>query len=213
MCFSLNADDALDVLYNEIVARGVVCWCKLLDNWTFGKSHVVLICRNNLMGVLLCRFLNHLEKRRWLFFAIDDEGAPEYLVAAVFGICLCEAKDFGIREFPPEAFLDAMQVVDFLGAQCQAFFLIVGFKIVNHANGCGLNVDVEDALIQTFIHSLKHRVIVGLFAFYRKVFFYTQNAAKIHVLCNLHGICTPRRHHFSAWADKETIQLFSIQEG
>ena len=33
---------------------------------------------------------------------------------------------------------------------------------------------------------------------YGEEFFNAQNAAEIHVLCDLNGICAPRRNHFSA---------------
>ena len=62
MCFRFQGDDTLDVLYLEIVGLGVVCRSKLFDNRTFGKGYIVFVGRDNLVGILLCSLLYHLEE-------------------------------------------------------------------------------------------------------------------------------------------------------
>ena len=62
MCFRFQGDDTLDVFYLEIVGLGVVCRSKLFDNRTFGKGHIVFVGRDNLIGILLCGLLYHLEE-------------------------------------------------------------------------------------------------------------------------------------------------------
>ena len=59
MCLSLQRDDTLDILYLEPVASALVFRGKLLNDRTLCKSHVVLIGRENLVGVLLSGFLDH----------------------------------------------------------------------------------------------------------------------------------------------------------
>ena len=75
-------------------------------------------------------------------------------------------------------------------------------------------VDSEDSLVKTIIHTLQHRVIISLFAAYREVLLYTQNAVKTHVLSNLDGIRTPRSNHLTAWSHIVALQcLFVLQVG
>ena len=61
--FGLERDDTLNVANDEIIARRMVCWCKLFHNRTLGKRHVVLVGRNNLMRIFLCCLFDEIEER------------------------------------------------------------------------------------------------------------------------------------------------------
>ena len=61
---------------------------KLLDGWSLNKCHIVLVGRGNSVGMTLGGFFDQLKKCQWLFYPIDDEGAVENFVAAVFGVDL-----------------------------------------------------------------------------------------------------------------------------
>ena len=56
---------------------------ELLYNRTLCKGNVVFVCRDYLVGILLCGALNHLEERRGHLLAINDECTTENFVAAV----------------------------------------------------------------------------------------------------------------------------------
>ena len=94
MGLGLERDDALDVLYLEVVSGRLVLGSELLNHGALGKSHIVLVCRQYLAGVLLGGLLYHRKQARFHLFAIDDEGTAENLVTAVFRVNLGEAKDF-----------------------------------------------------------------------------------------------------------------------
>ena len=98
MRLGLDADDALDGLHAEPVAGRVVGGCELLHDGSFGEGHIIFICGDDLVRVLLRCALDHLEKAAGHLLAVDDEGAAEDLVAAVFAVDLCEAEDLGVRE-------------------------------------------------------------------------------------------------------------------
>ena len=56
-----------------------------------------------------------------------------------------------------------MQIVHFLGRQSQTFLLVVFLKIVDILDGFRLVVDGKDFLVQTFIHTLQHGVVLRIF--------------------------------------------------
>ena len=56
---------------------------ELLNDRSLCKSYVILIGRENLVGILLSGFLDHRKERGFHFLTIDDEGATEDLVTAV----------------------------------------------------------------------------------------------------------------------------------
>ena len=105
-----------------------------------------------------------------------------------------------------------MQVADFLSRQSQALLLVISFQVVDIADGVGFYVYGEYFLIKTFIHALQHRVVVGIGRSYREELFNTRNAAEAHVLCNLNGICAPRRNHFPTWTHEEPFQLLCVEQ-
>ena len=93
-----------------------------------------------------------------------------------------------------------MQILNFFRRQRQTFLLVVFLKVVNVLDRLRLVVNSEDALVESVVHALQHRVVVGILAAYGEVFLYTRNAVQIHVLCNLNGICAPGCNHLAARA-------------
>ena len=208
----LQRDDTLNLLYLEPVGCRLVRRCKLLHHRSLGKRHIVFVCRENLIGILLRGLLNHLEERRLLFLTVDDEGATENLMAAVLGVDLGKAENLRVGERAPVLLLDVVQIADFLGRERQSFLLVVGFQVVDIADGFGLYVDREHVLVEPVVHALQHRVVVGIGRCHGEELFNTRNAAEAHVLCNLNGIRAPRRNHFPTWAHKESFQLLCIEQ-
>ena len=183
---------------------------ELLDNRSFSKSDIILIGRNDVMGVLVSRFLYHLEQGRLFFFAIDDKGSAKYLVSAMLTIDLSEAKDLAVSEFPAELTFHLMQVFYFFGGQREAFLLVVFLQILNADDGFRLLVDGKNILIQAVIKPLKHGVVVSILVLYGVVFLYSRNAFDGHVLRDFHRVSAPRRNHFAARSNEITLQVFFL---
>ena len=110
------------------------------------------------MGVLLGRFLYHLEEGRLFLFTIDDKGTAEYLVPAMLTIDLSEAEDLAVGELPAELTFHFVQVFYLLGRQGETFLLVVFLQVLDADDGVGLLVDGEDALVEALIEALKHGV-------------------------------------------------------
>ena len=114
MCLSLDADNTLYVANNEIIACAVVLRGKLLNNGPLGKRYIIFIGGDDLMGILLCSLLNHLEEAALLLLAVDDERTTEDLVTAVLTVNLCEAKHLTVCKLAAQLLLHIMQVLYFL---------------------------------------------------------------------------------------------------
>ena len=210
MGLSLEGDHALDVLHLEEVARGLVGRGKLLDDRTLRESHIVLIGRENLVGVLLGGLLDHAEKRRLHLLAVDDELSAEDLVAAVLGVDLGKTEDLAVGERTAVLLLQLVEISHLVLAESKTFLLVVLLEVIHVLDGFRLVVDGEHLLVDAVVHTLQHRVVVGILAVYGEVLLNTRNAVKTHVLSNLNGIRTPGSNHFTAWADKVALQLLGI---
>ena len=116
--FGLEADDTLDILYDEIVAGGVVCGRKLFYDRPFGKSYVVLVGGNDVVGILLRGLLDHGKEAAGHFLSVDDERAAENLVATMLAVDLCKAKDLRVCQLAAELSFDLVEVFYFLGREC-----------------------------------------------------------------------------------------------
>ena len=106
-----------------------------------------------------------------------------------------------------------MQILYLLGREGKAFLLVVFLQIVNVLDRFGLVVHSEHVLVYSLVHTLEHGVVVGISAGHREELLYTRNAAEVHILGNLNGICAPRRNHFTAWAHIEALQSLLRHEG
>ena len=212
MRLSLQRDDALDVLYAEPVARALVLRCKLLNDRSLGKCHIIFIGRKNLVGVLLRGLLDHREERTLHLLAVDDKGSAEDLMTAVLRVDLCEAEDLRISQRTAVLLLQSVQVFDLLRAQGQTFLLVVFLQIVHVLDGLRLDVDGEDALVEAVVHALQHRVVVGILAGYGEIFLDAADALEAHVLGDFYGVGGPRGHHLTARTYEESVELVCIKQ-
>ena len=129
----------------------------------------------------------------------------------MLGINLCKAEDLAVGQRTAEVLLHLLQVRDFLGAERQAFLLVVGFQVLDVQDGFGLAVGGEDILIQALVHALQHRVVVGVLVLHGEIFLDARDALETHVLGNLHGIGAPRGNHLAARAHEVSRQVvFSL---
>ncbi|CCX63388.1 putative uncharacterized protein [Bacteroides sp. CAG:598] len=209
----LQGDDALDVLHLEVVGLGVVGGSELLDDWTFGKGHVVLVGRYDFVGVFLCGLLDHLEERGFLLHTVDDERTAEDFVAAMLGVDLGKAEHFGVGQRAAEVLLYLLQVVHFLLGEGQTFLLVVGFEVFDVDDGFGLAVGGEHLLVEPLVHALEHGVVFGVFIGHGEVFLDARDARQAHVLGNFHGVRAPGRDHFAAGAYETAFQVFFTFRG
>ena len=67
---------------------------ELLYHRTFGKGHIVLVGRDDLVRVFLGSLLDHLEEGRFHFLSVDDECSTEDFMTAVFRVDLGETEYF-----------------------------------------------------------------------------------------------------------------------
>ena len=186
----------------------MICRGKLFHYRTFGEGYVVFVSRDDFIRVLLCGLFDHLEQGRFLFYAVDDESSTEDFVATVFGVDLCETEDFRVSQFASQVTFYLFQVVHFFFRESQTFFFIVGFEVFDIDDGFRLAVGGEYVLVESFVHALQHRVVVGIFIFYREIFLDAENVFKSHVLGDFYCVCTPRGNHFAAWTNETAFQVF-----
>ena len=175
---------------------------KLLDDGPLCKSHIILVGRYYAIGILVCGTLNHCKERRWHLLAVDNECTTENLMATVLRVYLSKAEYLAIGKFATKLTFDAMQIIDFLFRECQSFGLVVAVKILDKLNRLRLDADFKDTLVESFIHSLKHRIVLGILVLNREILLDTHNTFDTHILGNLYSICTPRSNHLATWANE-----------
>ena len=86
---------------------------ELLNSRALDKSHVVLVCGSDPVGMTFGSFFDELKKRHWLFLAVDDKGAIEDFMSAMLRVDLGEAEYFRIGEWTAELLRDIFQVIHF----------------------------------------------------------------------------------------------------
>ena len=86
--------------------------------------------------------------------SVDDEGAVEYLVAAVFRIDLGEAEYLAVGQRSAELGGEVLEILDLVLGESQALFLVICFEIGDVADGLGLTVDDEDVAVQSVVYPL-----------------------------------------------------------
>ena len=212
MCFGLDADDTLDILDDKIVAGGLILRRKLLDDRSFGKSHVVFVGRDNLVRILLCGPLDHREEAAGHFLSVDDEGAAENLVAAMLAVDLCETEDLAICQGTSQLAFYVVEVFYFFGRERQAFLLVVFLEVLNNLDCRGLDIHGEDLLVEAFVEALEHGVMVRVGTLYGEKLFDSGDAAERHVLCDFYSIGAPGGYHLAAWADEESFEAIAFDE-
>ncbi len=169
MGLSLEGDDTLDRLYLEVICGRLILRSKLLDHRALGESNVIAVGRDDLARVLLCRFLDEREEARLTLFAVDDELTAEDLVAAVLRVDLCETEDLGVGEWTSVLLLYLVQIFNLFRTQGKTFLLIVFLNVLHVLDRLGLVVDGEDGLVETFVHTLEHAVVLSILTLYGEV--------------------------------------------
>ena len=212
MCFGLDADDTLDILDDKIVAGGLILRRKLLDDRSFGKSHVVFVGRDNLVRILLCGPLDHCEEAAGHFLSVDDEGATENLMAAMLTVDLCEAEYLAIGQGTSQLAFYVVEVFYFLGRECQAFLLVVFLEVLNNLDSRGLDIYGEDLLVEAFVEALEHGVMVSVGTLYGEKLFDSGDAAESHVLCDFYSIGAPGSYHLATWTDEESFERIAFDQ-
>ena len=186
----------------------MICRSKLFHNRTFSEGYVIFISRDYFIRIFLCSLFNHLEQGRFLLYAVDDKRSAENFVAAVFGVDLCETEYFRVGQLPSEVLFYFLQVVHFFFGKSQTFFFVVHFEIFNVDDRFRLTVCREYVLVESFVHALEHRVVIGIFVLNREVLLDAAYAFEPHVLGDFYSVCTPGSDHFAAWANETAFQVF-----
>ena len=130
----------------------------------------------------------------------------------MLGVNLGEAENLGVREPPPVLSLQTMQIVYLLRRECQSLLLIIGLQILHILDRLRLYVDCEDILMESFIHTLQHGIVVGILTVRRKKFLDTTDALQPHILGDFHGIGRPRGHHLPSRAYEIAVHAFSLHQ-
>ena len=212
MCLCLQRDYTLHFLHLIVVGLGMCGRCKELHLGTLAECHVVLVGRQDAVGVLLCGLLDHLEQAAFLLLAVNYEGPTEDLVAAVLTVDLCKAEHLRVGQGTAQLTFHLVQVLNFLCTQCQTFLLVVCLQVGNLHDGLWLYVHAEEFLVQTvLVHALKHGVELGILALHGEVFLNACYAFHSHVLCNLHGVGAPGGNHLTAWTNEASLQMVCFQ--
>ena len=131
---------------------------------------------------------------------------------AVLRVYLCEAEDFRVGQRTSVLLLNLMKVSNLILRESKTLFFIIFLNVIDMLYWFRFMVNGENALVQSVIHALKHRVIISILGADGEIFLYTAYALHAHVLGNFHGIGTPRGNHLAAWSDEETVEFLIFQE-
>ena len=203
----LQGDDRMNIAdaeetWNVLRERG-----ELLDIGPLDKGDIVLVSRNEEVGVRLCRFFYERKERFGHFLAVDDKGAVEDLMPAVFRVDLRETEKFAVGQVAPELAAQPGKIINLLRAQGKPLFAVVGRNIGDETHRFRLVMNMEDLLAQSPVQVPEHRVKPLSRPIHRKSyivnrkFFYPADPADPHILGYLHGVCAPWCHHLAAGAD------------
>ena len=154
MGFCLQRDDTLDILYLEIVACALVGRCKLLNDRSLCKRHIIFIGRENHTWVLGSGLLDHRKQAAFHLLTVDDEGAAEDFMTAMLGIDLGKTENLGVGQRTAVLFFNLVKVFDFLWGKGQTFLLVEFLQVFHLLDRGRLDVDREDILVQSVIYAL-----------------------------------------------------------
>ena len=162
MGLRLERKHRLHLFGTEKVGTSRITRGKDLHLRTAIESHIILVSRNQIIGVLLGGLLDHLEERTPFLLAINHKGTTKDLVSAVLRIDLRKAKELAIGQRSSHLLSHLLQICHFLLTQCQALRLIVGSDILhlNHLlRAIGTSKDVG---AQPLILPKKHPIKRGI---------------------------------------------------
>ena len=212
MRFGLERNHRLDIVNVKETGRIGLRRRELFYHRPFDKGHVVLVGRYELVGILGRGLLDQLEKGTFLLYPIDDEHAVENLVAAMLGIDLGEAEHLAVGERTADLGAKLLEVFDFVRVQSQAFFLVVGFDILDVTDRVRLLVHLEHGIVNPVVEPLQHLVIACIGPTDREEFLNPAYALDAHVLSDFHRISAPRGYHLLARAHEPAAQGTGIQK-
>ena len=213
MCLSLQRDDGVDAFDLEVTGLILPERGELFHTGTQYKGHVVLVSRHQSVRVGGGSLLDEGEQGTAHLLAVDDEGAVEDLVAAVFRIHLGEAVHLAISKLAANLFLDALEIGYLLVAQRQAFLNVIGGNIVDMLQRFRFAIHREDLLVEVVVHRLKHRIKRSVFRIHLEEFFDTDNAFNAHVLGDFDGIGTPGGDHLPTGTNKKAFHRLGFDHG
>ena len=78
----------------------------------------------------------------------------------MLGVNLGKPEDLGIGQRTTILFLYLMEILYLLGRKGKSFLLVVLFQVVYVLDGLWLDVDSENILVQPFVHTLQHGVML-----------------------------------------------------
>ncbi len=133
-------------------------------------------------------------------------------MTTVLRVDLGKTEDLRVCERTTQFVLYLVQISNLFFRESETFLLVVFLEVCHVLDGFGLYVYIEDGLIEPVIHALQHGVVLCLSRCHGEVFLYTQNAAEIHILCNLYGICAPRCYHLATRTHEEALHLCAIHK-
>ncbi len=203
MGLGFEREDGVDVLGLELGGDVGSLGSELHGDGSLDESDIVLIGGDEVAGVGLRRFADELEERELFGLAVDDEGAVENLVAAVFGVDLRESEDLGVGERASESLAEAFEVCDFRVGESETLFLVVCLEVGDVDYRVGLFVYCEDGLVEPLVEVLEHGVELGVLIVDREELLDARDAFETHVLRDFHSVGAPRSDCLTAGADEE----------
>ena len=208
MGLGLQRDDGLDLLFLEEAGLGGRSGVEEPELGTLDEGAVVLVCGDDAAGIDRRGLLYQLEEGAFHLHSVDDEGAVEYLVAAVFRIDLGESEYLAVGQRSAELGGEVLEILDLVLGESQALFLVICFEISDVANGLGLTVDDEDVTVQSVVYPLEHLVVGnlgvgGVAAFgHGEELLDSGDAGNVHVLSDFHCCGAPGRNHLAPGTDE-----------
>ena len=120
----LNLHEDIDFFVVEVVLVRTRVSVEAASDSALHHGGVVLVRTKDVGIVELVGVLDHLEQGLVLFDAVDSPFGTEHLVAAVFRVGLSEHVEFHVGGVAFELGEVLHQVIDFIGAQSEAHFLV-----------------------------------------------------------------------------------------
>ena len=112
-----------------------------------------------------------------------------------------------VRQLSAQLTLHLVQIFDFLGRESKTFLLVILLQVLDMQNGRRLDVHREDVLIQALVHTLQHRVMLGILALHGEILLDALHTLNRHVLRDFHSVRAPRRNHLTSWTHKKSLQI------
>ena len=213
MCLGFQRDDGVDTLDLEIAGFELALGGELLHTGTKHKGHVVLVSRDQSVGIGLGGLLDEGKQGAAHLLSVDDESAVEDLVAAVLRVDLGETIHLTVGELASDLLGNALEIGDLLIAEGQTLLGIVGGNVVDMLQRLGLPVDGEHLLVEVMVHGLEHGVVRGVLRLHFEKLLDTDNAFDTHVLGDLNGIGAPRGDHLAARTNKKAFHRLGFDQG